>query len=57
MKVARFWNLQSPSQWDNLSEDDKVRMIADYESDMTVQAWENHLQMEEMRKQEIKRDS
>lgn len=55
MKVARYWNMTLPSQWDNASEDDKIRMIADYESDMTVQAWENHLQVEEMKKQEIKR--
>lgn len=55
MKVARYWNMTLPSQWDNASEDDKIRMIADYESDMTVMAWENHLQLEDMRKQEIKR--
>lgn len=54
MKVARYWNLESPSKWDSLSEDDRVRMIADYESDMTVIAWENHLQTEEAKKQEFK---
>ena len=54
MKVAKFWNL-TPSQWDNLEFDDKVRMIAFYDAEQTVMAWENHLQVEEMKKQEIKR--
>lgn len=54
MKVARYWNLKSPSEWDLLSEDDRVRMIADYESDMTVIAWERYLETEEAKKQEAK---
>ena len=54
MKVARFWGLKKPSEWDALSGDDQTRMIADYESEMTVMSWENHLQVEEMKKQEVK---
>lgn len=54
MRVARFWGLKKPSEWDALNGDDQARMIADYESEMTVQGWENHLQNEEMRKQELK---
>ena len=54
MRVARFWGLKSPSDWDNLSNDDKARMIADYESEMTVLAWETFLQNQEFEKQREK---
>lgn len=54
MRVARFWGLKRPSEWDALSDDDKARMIADYESELTVQSWEAHLQTEEAKKQEVK---
>lgn len=54
MKVAKFWNL-TPSQWDNLEFDDKIRMIAFYDAEQTVMGWENHLQVEDLKKQEIKR--
>lgn len=54
MRVARFWRLKSPSEWDALSGDDKARMIADYESEMTVQSWEAHLQNEDAKKQEVR---
>lgn len=46
----RFWGIWPPSEWDKLSVDDQAIMIADYESEMTKEAWDSHLQARELEK-------
>lgn len=48
LEVARWWGITRPSEWDALSEEDKVEMMANYNVMDVRERWGNYLHNEEL---------
>lgn len=40
MRVARYWGMTKPSEWDNTSEDEKAEMIAFYNEENRIASYD-----------------